>query len=93
MAAQSGPPSRRAFLQRAVGAAGATAILCREPLRASAAIKISKGAVAYQDQPEGDKKCAQCAQFEPPAACKLVDGPISPQGYCRLFAPIRQTAI
>jgi hypothetical protein len=92
MAEQSGLLSRRVLLQHAVGVAGATAILSREPHRAGAAIKISKGAVAYQDQPDGDKECAKCAQFEPPAACKLVDGPISPQGYCRLFAPIRQTA-
>ena len=91
MAEHSGLPSRRALLRHLVGATGATAILCREPHRASAAIKISKGAVAYQDQPDGDKECAKCAQFEPPAGCKLVDGPISPQGYCRLFAPIRQT--
>ena len=92
MAEQSGVLSRRALLQHAMGVAGATAILCREPHRAGAAIKISKAAVAYQDQPDGDKECAKCAQFQPPAACKLVDGPISPQGYCRLFAPIRRTA-
>jgi hypothetical protein len=84
------PLSRRALLQHAVVAAGATAITCGEPHRADAAIKISRAAVAYQDHPDGDKECAKCAQFEPPAACKLVDGPINPQGYCRLFAPIRQ---
>jgi len=92
MAEQSGLLSRRALLQHAIGAAGATAILCGEPHRTGAAIKISKVAVAYQDQLDGDKECAKCAQFEPPAGCKLVDGLISPQGYCRLFAPIRQTA-
>jgi hypothetical protein len=92
MAEQSGLLSRRTLLRHAVGAAGATATLCAQPHRAGAAIKISKAAVAYQDQPDGDKECAKCAQFEPPVACKLVDGPISPQGYCRLFAPIRQTA-
>ena len=92
MAEQSGLPSRRVLLQHLVGAAGAAASLCGQSHRAGAAIKISKAAVAYQDRPDGDKECAKCAQFEPPAACKLVDGPISPQGYCRLFAPIRQTA-
>jgi hypothetical protein len=56
------------------------------------AIKISKAAVPYQDQPDGDKECVKCAQFEPPSARKLVDGCISPQVYCRLFAPIQQTA-
>ena len=92
MTEQSGRLSRRAFLEHAVSATGTTAMLCGEPHRAGAAIKISKAAVAYQDHPDGEKECANCAQFVPPAGCKLVDGPISPQGYCRLFAPIRQTA-
>ena len=92
MAKQSGLLSRRALLQHAVRAAGVTATICDGPRRADATIKISKAAVAYQDQPDGDKECGKCAQFEPPAGCKLVDGPISPRGYCRLFAPIRQTA-
>jgi len=92
MAEHSGLPSRRALLRHLVCAAGAAASLCGRPHRAGAAIKISKAAVAYQDRPDGDKECAKCAQFEPPAACKLVDGPISPQGYCRLFAPIRRMA-
>jgi hypothetical protein len=92
MAEHSGLPSRRALLRHLVCAAGAAVSLCERPHQAGAAIKISKAAVAYQDQPDGDKECTKCAQFQPPAACKLVDGPISPQGYCRLFAPIRQTA-
>jgi len=92
MAKQLGLLSRRALLHHAVRTAGVTAIFCGGPHRADAAIKISKAAVAYQDQPDGDKKCGKCAQFEPPAACKLVDGAISPQGFCRLFAPNRQAA-
>jgi hypothetical protein len=79
-------------LQGAAGAAGAALILCARPDRAGAVIKISKAAVAYQDQPDGDKECSRCAQFQPPADCKLVDGPISPHGYCRLFAPLRPAA-
>ena len=89
---QSDVLSRRALLQCAAGAAGSAAILFGKPERADAAIKISKTAVAYQDQPNGDKACDKCAQFQPPAACKLVDGAINPQGYCQLFVSIRQTA-
>ena len=78
---------RRAFLQYAVG----VAISCTRSTAATAAPKISKKAVAYQDQPDGDKECAKCAQFQPPDACKMVEGPISPQGSCRIFQPIRQS--
>ena len=33
------------------------------------------------------QSCAVCAHFEPPNACKFVQGTISPSGWCMLFAP------
>ena len=82
---------RRVLLQYAIGTAGGVAI-CSAPLTpAGAAPKISKKAVAYQDHPDGDKECAKCAQFQPPDACKMLEGPISPQGSCRIFQPSRQS--
>jgi hypothetical protein len=74
--------SRRLLLRSAVGAAG---VLAAAPNTASAQPKISKVAVNYQDHPDGDKRCDRCAQFQPPDACKVVDGPVSPQGSCRIF--------
>jgi hypothetical protein len=76
-------------LQYAVYTASGVAICCAPPNPAAAAPKISKKAVAYQDQPDGDKQW--CAQFQPPDACKMVEGPISPQGSCRIFVPVRQS--
>jgi hypothetical protein len=83
--------SRRSLLQRATSAAGAAAVLGAPPIMAVAAPKISKKTVAYQDHPEGEKRCDKCVQFQPPDACKMVEGPISPQGSCRIFVPIRQS--
>jgi hypothetical protein len=91
MIARSAALRRRALLQYALGAAGGMAICCAPPNTATAAPKISKKAVAYQDLPDGDKRCERCAQFQPPDACKMVEGPISPQGSCRIFVPIRQS--
>jgi hypothetical protein len=85
------PLCRRVFLQYALTAAGGAAICGASPNAATAAPKISKTAVAYQDHPDGDKQCVKCAQFQPPDACKMVEGPISPQGSCRIFVPIRQS--
>ena len=90
MSARSAPVCRRALLQYAVCTASGAAICCAPPNPAAAAPKISKKAVAYQDHPDGDKLCAKCAQFQPPDGCKMVEGPISPQGSCRIFVPIRQ---
>lgn len=88
-----GALSRRGLLQRTVGAAGAAAaMVVGHTQPAAAAIKISKTAVAYQDHPQGDKRCGKCMQFQAPDGCKLVDGPVSPQGFCRIFSPLRQAA-
>ena len=91
MSAGSAPLRRRALLQYAVCTASGAAICSALPSPAAAGPKISKKAVAYQDHPDGEKECAKCAQFQPPDACKLVDGPISPQGSCRIFVPVRQS--
>jgi hypothetical protein len=76
--------SRRSLLQ---GAAAAAGIVGATPNLAEAQPKISKVAVNYQDHPDGDKRCDKCAQFQPPDACKMVEGTISPQGSCRIFMP------
>jgi hypothetical protein len=90
MSTRSAPLCRRALLRSAMGAAGVA--ICCVPLNpASAVTKISKKAVAYQDHPDGDKRCEKCAQFQPPDGCKMVEGPVSPQGSCRIFMPIRQS--
>ena len=74
--------SRRSLLGGAVGAVG---IFGAPPNLATAQPKISKVAVNYQDHPDGDKRCDKCVQFQPPDACKVVEGSISPQGSCRIF--------
>ena len=74
--------SRRSLLGGAIGAAG---ILGATPNLVTAQPKISKVAVNYQDHPDGDKRCDKCVQFQPPDACKMVEGTISAQGSCRIF--------
>ena len=84
------PLCRRTFLQYAAGAAGGVTISVAVN-KASAASKVSKQAVGYQDHPDGDKRCERCEQFQSPDGCKMVDGQISPQGSCRIFIPIRKS--
>lgn len=48
--------------------------------------KMSKEAVQYQDSPQGDKKCDGCMHFVAQGNfCKLVEGQISPDGWCSLW--------
>jgi hypothetical protein len=80
--------SRRRLLQGAVGMIGIAAAVAVRSEPASATIKISKTAVAYQDHPQGDQRCGKCRQFVSPNSCKMVDGEISPRGFCRIFSPL-----
>ena len=50
--------------------------------------KAAKAAMQYQDKPSGNKQCSNCLQFVPGpkpkdnGTCKIVEGVISPSGYC-----------
>jgi hypothetical protein len=75
--------SRRALLQSA--AAGVAAAATQNSAFAKA--KASQAAVAYQDYPHGSERCDNCAVFIPPNQCKTVVGPVSPQGWCKIYVP------
>ena len=78
--------SRRRLLKRAVVLAGASLTASVVPGKdALAQAKVSKETSKYQDKPSGDKQCSNCAQFVPNNGCKIVEGTISPQGYCMLW--------
>jgi secreted PhoX family phosphatase len=78
--------SRRDFLFTAAvgGVAIAGAGILASP--ALAAGKVSQKAVSYQPTPKGNQQCVNCANFQSPASCKLVDGTISPSGWCNLYS-------
>jgi hypothetical protein len=80
---QSSGLSRRTTLLRSVAcAAGAAASLL--PVRQAAA-KMAQTAVAYQATPKGDQQCGNCSLFQAPSSCTLVDGTISPSGWCKFW--------
>ena len=75
--------SRRAILKRAALLAGTVVTASGLPGKSALAQqKVSKEAMKYQDKPNGDKQCSNCLQFIPPGSCKVVEGTISPNGYC-----------
>ena len=75
--------SRRSLLKSAVALAGAATCAGLASSRAAfAQAKASKEAMKYQDKPKGDQKCSNCLQFVAPDGCKVVDGKVSPDGYC-----------
>ena len=48
--------------------------------------KIPQKDALYQTHPKGPQRCQICLQFKPPNACKIVQGQITPQGWCQYFA-------
>jgi hypothetical protein len=76
--------SRRAALMRTAlaVATAASAVVTR----ASAQQKVTQATVQYQNKPKGPQNCAVCVNFQPPNACKFVQGTISPNGWCMLFS-------
>ena len=86
--------SRRALLKAGVAAfTGAVMFPILAMQTASAASKASKESMKYQDQPKDGQKCIDCTQYIPGPApdamgeCKVVEGEISPEGWCIAFAP------
>ena len=81
--------SRRIMLKNAAIVAGlAAAPWAVRPARAQQ--KATKQAMQYQEQPKNGQKCADCLQFVPAkqganGTCKVVEGPISPNGWCAAF--------
>jgi len=75
---------RRRFLQRG---AIATAGLALEvaPVQ-SKSFKASQKVAGYieRDHPES-QMCLQCHAFLPPTDCSLVEGPVSPWGWCNYY--------
>src|ERR1700693_3223825 len=53
----------------------------------AATTKVPQANVQYQTQPKGEQKCGRCLHFIAESnTCKLVDGQISPEGWCSLWA-------
>jgi hypothetical protein len=49
--------------------------------------KVSQASVQYQSQPKDEQKCDGCLHFIAESnTCKLVEGQISPDGWCALWA-------
>ena len=80
----SGGGSRRDLLKSVASAAAGVAIV-GTPGAAFAKGKRSKADVEYQDTPHGIERCEICAPFLPPDQCRTVVGPVSRQGWCKLY--------
>jgi High potential iron-sulfur protein len=83
-------PSRRAFLGSVI-LLPSLALWLGEPAAADDS-KATQSSMHYQTSPKGDMQCSKCKFFLPgsdPGAngsCQIVDGSISPHGYCIAYS-------
>lgn len=62
-------------------------VLAPAAVAQAAAKKMSQVAARYQAQPKGDRSCSNCTNFIAESkSCKLVEGSISPEGWCNLWS-------
>lgn len=54
---------------------------------AAQAKKIPQTAASYRNKPMGKARCDNCSLWQSPESCKLVEGPVSPSGWCSLYSP------
>ncbi|WOX06356.1 high-potential iron-sulfur protein [Microbulbifer pacificus] len=78
--------SRRKFLKLATCATLLLPVTLIATDRALAQSKAPKSSVQYQDSPKDGQKCGDCQFFTAPDGCQVVEGPISPDGWCSLFS-------
>jgi hypothetical protein len=55
-------------------------------ITAYAADKMTRKQAEYQDTPNGIYSCGLCSLFEAPNRCKVVEGEVSKDGWCKAFA-------
>ncbi len=76
---ESSKISRRGVLKQVIFLAVVGTGLSGRPAYAQ---KAPQQAMKYQDKPNGTQECDNCQHFQPPNACAIVDGKISPKGWC-----------
>ena len=78
--------SRRSLLRNiAIGAPAVAALTVVSVRGAAADGKLPKSQARYQAGPNGDRQCSNCVHFASPSACEIVDGDVSPRGWCQFY--------
>jgi hypothetical protein len=83
---ESAKCSRRSLLRNiAIVAPAVAALTVVSVQRAAADGKLPKSQARYQPGPNGERRCSNCVHFASPSACEIVDGDVSPQGWCQFY--------
>lgn len=79
-------PTRRGLL--ALLGVGAAFLRAGGPAGAKDAKKYSQEEASYRNTPPGLETCRACSFFDEPRSCTVVEGTVSPEGWCKYFAHV-----
>jgi hypothetical protein len=77
-------PWRRKLIRVMAGSVSAGLFLKLAP--GHAADKMTRAQADYQGRPNGIYSCGTCTLFEAPNLCKVVEGEVSKDGWCKAYA-------
>jgi hypothetical protein len=80
--------SRRELIRAGAAAVGGAALISASvmatPAQAQSA-KVSQLTAGYQNHPSSGQSCSNCGFFKPATSCTIVDGSVTPTGWCKLY--------
>ncbi|MFP4331953.1 MAG: high-potential iron-sulfur protein [Campylobacterales bacterium] len=74
---------RRVFFRKSGIAFGG--LMIGSLLTINAHAKQSKDVANYQKTPKDGEKCSDCTYFIKPDSCKVVEGSVKEDGWCKLY--------
>ncbi len=77
--------SRRDFLNIAAVGGGAMMAVGLASSASATPKKFTQQQAHYQPIPKSGQRCQNCALWQSPKDCQLVEGPVSPAGWCILY--------
>lgn len=78
--------TRRNFLSAAsIGCTAIVAVALVDPAVAEPKKKFTQQQAHYQPTPKSGQRCQNCALWQAPTSCQVVDGQVSPAGWCILY--------
>jgi anaerobic selenocysteine-containing dehydrogenase len=80
-----GPVSRRDFLNIAAIGGGTLIAAGMSGSARAAPKKFTQQQAKYQPVPKNGQRCQTCALWQSPNACQVVEGTVSPAGWCILY--------
>ncbi|MBI1398215.1 MAG: twin-arginine translocation signal domain-containing protein [Betaproteobacteria bacterium] len=82
---------RRRFLGRCAVAASAamagTVAAVERPKPKDALRRRTREEVGYRDEPYLGRSCAKCVLYQGHGECVILEGPVSPNGWCTQWVP------